>query len=121
MGWMRQTERVGNSVEGDAKGDGFTITSISTSYRSSSSSSIHTDAAAPATMDDYFFQDYVRACRNVTEATSYLEIFNYSVSVAVAVEVAGPAGRRCGGKGGDDGDADLEGRTRPTTRSRSTP
>lgn len=31
------------------------------------------------TMDDYFFQHFVRSCRNVTEATSYLEIFNYSV------------------------------------------
>lgn len=30
-------------------------------------------------MDDYFFQNHVRACRNVPEATSYLEIFNYSV------------------------------------------
>ncbi|CAN8097043.1 unnamed protein product [Discula destructiva] len=29
-------------------------------------------------MDDYFFKDYVRACRNVVESTSYLEIFNYS-------------------------------------------
>lgn len=31
------------------------------------------------TMDDYFFQHFVRSCRNVSEATSYLEIFNYSV------------------------------------------
>lgn len=30
-------------------------------------------------MDDYFFQNYVQACKNVVEATSYLEIFNYSV------------------------------------------
>lgn len=30
-------------------------------------------------MDDYFFQNHVRACKNVAEATSYLEIFNYSV------------------------------------------
>lgn len=30
-------------------------------------------------MDDYFFQNYVRACKNVSESTSYLEIFNYSV------------------------------------------
>lgn len=30
-------------------------------------------------MDDYFFQNYVRACKNVSENTSYLEIFNYSV------------------------------------------
>lgn len=32
------------------------------------------------TMDDYFFKEYVNACRNVVESTSYLEIFNYSVS-----------------------------------------
>lgn len=41
-------------------------------------------AAAPApeaTMDDYFFKDFVRGCRNVVESTSYLEIFNYSVSM----------------------------------------
>lgn len=44
-----------------------------------------TEAAAAAvvveevTMDDYFFKDFVRGCRNVAESTSYLEIFNYSV------------------------------------------
>lgn len=30
-------------------------------------------------MDDYFFKQHVKACRNVSEDTSYLEIFNYSV------------------------------------------
>lgn len=30
-------------------------------------------------MDDYFFKNHVKACRNVVEDTSYLEIFNYSV------------------------------------------
>lgn len=30
-------------------------------------------------MDDYFFKNHVKACRNVIEDTSYLEIFNYSV------------------------------------------
>lgn len=30
-------------------------------------------------MDDYFFRNHVKACRNVAEDTSYLEIFNYSV------------------------------------------
>lgn len=34
---------------------------------------------AEVTMDDYFFKEYVGACRNVVESTSYLEIFNYSV------------------------------------------
>ncbi|KAI3400948.1 hypothetical protein diail_1156 [Diaporthe ilicicola] len=29
-------------------------------------------------MDDYFFKNHVKACRNVSEDTSYLEIFNYS-------------------------------------------
>ncbi|KUI59573.1 hypothetical protein VP1G_06804 [Cytospora mali] len=29
-------------------------------------------------MDDYFFKSHVNNCRNVTEDTSYLEIFNYS-------------------------------------------
>jgi len=31
-------------------------------------------------MDDYMFQAYVADCKCVTEQTSYLEIFNYSVS-----------------------------------------
>lgn len=42
-----------------------------------------TEALAPpveVTMDDYFFKEYVYACRNVVESTSYLEILNYSVS-----------------------------------------
>jgi hypothetical protein len=30
-------------------------------------------------MDDYFFKNHVKACRNVSEDTSYLEIYNYSV------------------------------------------
>lgn len=38
-----------------------------------------TTPATSLTMDDYFFQHFVRSCRNVTETTSYLEIFNYSV------------------------------------------
>ena len=33
----------------------------------------------PTTMDDYMFRSHVQNCRNVTEATSYLEILNYSV------------------------------------------
>ncbi|KAF3769867.1 hypothetical protein M406DRAFT_248876 [Cryphonectria parasitica EP155] len=37
-------------------------------------------------MDDYFFQDHVRSCRNVIEATSYLEIFNYSDPAYNSVE-----------------------------------
>lgn len=35
------------------------------------------------TMDDYFFKEYVRGCRNVVEDTSYLEIFNYSVRMGL--------------------------------------
>jgi hypothetical protein len=31
-------------------------------------------------MDDYMFKTYVGRCRNVVEATTYLEIFTYSVS-----------------------------------------
>jgi hypothetical protein len=31
-------------------------------------------------MDDYMFQTYVAECKCVREETSYLEIFNYSVS-----------------------------------------
>lgn len=31
-------------------------------------------------MDDYMFRDYVTECKCVEEATSYLEIFNYTVS-----------------------------------------
>jgi hypothetical protein len=30
-------------------------------------------------MDDYMFRFYVNDCRQVTEATSYVEILNYSV------------------------------------------
>lgn len=36
-------------------------------------------AGTSLTMDDYFFTHFVRSCKNVSEATSYLEIFNYSV------------------------------------------
>lgn len=32
-------------------------------------------------MDDYMFRFYVDECRTVEEATSYLEILNYSVSL----------------------------------------
>lgn len=31
-------------------------------------------------MDDYMFRSYVKDCKTVTEATSYLEILNYDVS-----------------------------------------
>jgi hypothetical protein len=31
-------------------------------------------------MDDYMFRFYVDECRAVEEATTYVEIFNYSVS-----------------------------------------
>ena len=34
-------------------------------------------------MDDYMFRSYVTQCTCVQEATSYLEIFNYSVSCPV--------------------------------------
>lgn len=37
-------------------------------------------------MDDYMFQSYVKDCKCVTEATSYLEILNYSVSFALEGE-----------------------------------
>lgn len=40
-------------------------------------------------MDDYFFKNHVKACRNVSEDTSYLEIFNYSVCSCLTV----PSGR----------------------------
>lgn len=33
-----------------------------------------------AEMDDYMFRSYVKDCKTVTEATSYLEVLNYSVS-----------------------------------------
>ncbi len=32
-------------------------------------------------MDDYMFRSHVKHCSNVVEKTSYLEIFNYSVSL----------------------------------------
>lgn len=44
-------------------------------------------AATTVSMDDYFFQNYVRACKNVTENTSYLEVFNYSVRLPVWFQV----------------------------------
>ena len=31
-------------------------------------------------MDDYMFRSYVKDCKTVSEATSYLEILNYTVS-----------------------------------------
>lgn len=31
-------------------------------------------------MDDYMFRSYVKDCKTVTEATSYLEVLNYDVS-----------------------------------------
>jgi hypothetical protein len=34
-------------------------------------------------MDDYMFRSYVAHCTCVQEATSYLEIFNYSVSCPI--------------------------------------
>lgn len=34
----------------------------------------------PAAMDDYMFRYYIDECRTVEEATSYVEILNYSVS-----------------------------------------
>ncbi|ROV98223.1 hypothetical protein VSDG_04474 [Cytospora chrysosperma] len=37
-------------------------------------------------MDDYFFKGHVTNCRNVTEETSYLEIFNYSDPTYNSVE-----------------------------------
>lgn len=42
-----------------------------------------TDRPTLDKMDDYFFQNYVRDSRNVSESTSYLEIFNYSVRASV--------------------------------------
>lgn len=33
-------------------------------------------------MDDYMFRQHVEGCKNVIEATSYLEILNYTVSFA---------------------------------------
>jgi hypothetical protein len=36
-------------------------------------------------MDDYMFRSYVTQCTCVQEATSYLEVFNYSVSCPVFV------------------------------------
>jgi hypothetical protein len=32
-------------------------------------------------MDDYMFRSYVKDCKTVAEATSYLEVLNYSVSL----------------------------------------
>jgi len=34
---------------------------------------------ATTTMDDYMFRYYIDECRVVEEATTYIEIFNYSV------------------------------------------
>lgn len=53
----------------------------------------------PVGMDDYFFQDFVRGCRNVVEATSYLEIFNYSVCAAAVFRRARATARERPGAG----------------------
>jgi hypothetical protein len=42
-----------------------------------------TETKQTVKMDDYFFKGHVTNCRNVTEETSYLEIFNYSVCIFV--------------------------------------
>lgn len=41
-------------------------------------------------MDDYMFKSYVTECKCVQEATSYLEIFNYSVSAPFLCSGARP-------------------------------
>lgn len=80
--------------DGNEKDDD--VGSSDTATTTTTSTSETEGAAAPAepTMDDYFFQDFVRACRNVVEPTSYLEIFNYSVSQESCRE---KDGRRWGG------------------------
>jgi hypothetical protein len=40
-------------------------------------------------MDDYMFKTYVGRCRNVTEITTYLEIFTYSVSMRFGISDGG--------------------------------
>jgi hypothetical protein len=45
-----------------------------------------------ATMDDYMFQSYVKDCKCVTEATSYLEILNYSVRKLRVCDCGGTEG-----------------------------
>lgn len=45
-------------------------------------------------MDDYFFKNHVKACRNVSEDTSYLEIFNYSVCDCLRKSPHAHEGRR---------------------------
>lgn len=46
-------------------------------------------------MDDYMFRSYVADCKIVQEATSYLEIFNYSVSYPVILSQIGRLGMDC--------------------------
>jgi hypothetical protein len=38
-------------------------------------------AVAEAKMDDYMFKLHVNECRTVEESTTYVEMFNYTVSV----------------------------------------
>lgn len=51
-------------------------------------------------MDDYMFREHVSNCRQVTEATHYVEILNYSVSAVAFMMVLwgddmdSPEGRR---------------------------
>lgn len=55
------------------------VDGIKQRYSGISTDTGQTDTATFADMDDYFFQNFVRGCRNVSESTSYLEVFNYSV------------------------------------------
>lgn len=50
-----------------------------TTSASATTTTATTTTTTTSIMDDCFFQHFVRSCRNVSEATSYLEIFNYSV------------------------------------------
>lgn len=45
-------------------------------------------------MDDYLFEANVRRCKSVTEVTTYLEIFSYSVSSSYQNTVASANGSR---------------------------
>ena len=40
-------------------------------------------------MDDYMFRQHVHSCKNVVEDTSYVEIFNYEVSLSSSYQSRG--------------------------------
>lgn len=80
--WIDGKEKEGNDHDHDHDHDVDDKDLLLTAASDTATTETGETEALPfeVTMDDYFFKEYVNACRNVVESTSYLEIFNYSVS-----------------------------------------